>query len=115
MLKHVNRLTKRKEFAYIYKNAKSTFNKNLTLLYLPTKLKEPRIGISISKKVGKAHVRNKIKRQIREIVREMLPNLNQKFNYVFIVRPTMVNLTYLEIYNNVENVLKRANLISINI
>lgn len=112
MLNKTNRLTKRKEFSYIYKNAKSVSNKNIVLFYIPTKLKNPKIGISVSKKVGKAILRNKIKRQLREIIRKLLPSLNQKYNYVFVARENISELKYTEIESNVENALKKANLIS---
>jgi ribonuclease P protein component len=69
MLNKKFRLTKRKEFGYIYKNGKKFNTVNLTLVTIPTKLSNARFGFVLSKKVGHAFQRNKIKRQLSEIVR----------------------------------------------
>ena len=110
MLKKENRLTKRKEFGYIYKNGKYSYNNYLTLMYVPTKLKKPRIGFSISKKTGKAWLRNKVKRQLRDIVRNLTDNINSSYNYVFVTKPEITTLNYEQIKNAVVNVLEKANL-----
>ena len=110
MLKKENRLTKRKEFGYIYKNGKYVYNNYLTLMYVPTKLKNPRIGFSISKKTGKAWLRNKIKRQLRDVVRTLTESLNPSFNYVFVTKPEITTLNYNQIKDAVINVLNKAKL-----
>ena len=47
MLKQDNRLTKRKEFGYVYKHGKYAYNNYLTLIYVPSKLKDVRIGFFV--------------------------------------------------------------------
>ena len=47
MLKQDNRLTKRKEFGYVYKHGKYAYNNYLTLIYVPSKLKDVRIGFPV--------------------------------------------------------------------
>lgn len=111
MLKENNRLTKRKEFGYVYKHGKYVFNEFLTLMFVPTKLKTPRIGFSVSKKTGKAWLRNKIKRQLREIVRNLIESINPNFNYVFVTKPKITTLTYDEIRNALIDVLNKAQMI----
>lgn len=110
MLKEINRLTKRKEFGYIYKHGKYSFNNYLTLMYVQTKLKNPRIGFSISKKTGKAWLRNKIKRQLREIVKNLIENLNPNYNYVFVTKPEISNLNFNEIKDALIDVVNKAKL-----
>ncbi|MDY5041354.1 MAG: ribonuclease P protein component [Eubacteriales bacterium] len=111
MLNEVNRLTKRKEFGYIYKHGKYCYNNYLTLMYVPTKLKQPRIGFSVSKKTGKAWLRNKTKRQLRDIVRKMIDSINPCYNYVFITKPEITTLDYNKIKEAVVDVLTKANLV----
>ena len=53
--------------------------------YLPIE-NGPRVGIVVSKRFGKAVKRNKLKRQIREIVRGHLPHLG---NVAVVVLPRM--------------------------
>ena len=94
MLKEQNRIKKRKEFGYIHKNGNPIFGTNMVLLFTENKFKKVRVGFSVSKKVGKAHIRNKIKRQLRAIVREYMPNILTSTNYVIIAKPTIVDLSF---------------------
>ena len=109
MLQQNNRLTKRKEFGFVYKHGKYAYNNYLTLIFVPTKLKNVRIGFSVNKKIGKAHIRNKIKRQLREIVRLNLNNIAKNFNYVFVAKPEIINIDFEQMKISVLDVLQRAN------
>ena len=84
MLQSVNRLKKRKEFAYLYNNGTAKHTANLTLVYLPTKHRPLKVGFSVAKKIGKAHTRNLIKRRLREIVRGLIHTLPDNYNIAFI-------------------------------
>ena len=94
MLREQNRIKKRKEFGYIHKHGDPVFGTNIILLYTNNNFKKVRVGFSVSKKVGKAHVRNKIKRQLRAIVREYMPNIETSTNYVLIAKPTIANISF---------------------
>ena|SRR6266536_2076949 len=64
------RLSKRREFLYIQKRGMRSFGKFLVVIGLKAKnLSCGRVGITIPKKVGKAHDRNLIKRRVRHILR----------------------------------------------
>ena len=65
------KLRKDLEFKKVYKSGKNFWNRNLVLYKKENNLECTRIGISVSKKVGNAVVRNKIKRRIREIYRNL--------------------------------------------
>jgi len=103
MLKKEFRLTKRKEFGYIYKNGKRKSNKELQILYTPTWLSHPRFGFVLNKKVGKAVTRNRIKRQLSEITRLNLDAFHPKLNYVIVVNPDIIALDYNQIQQSVLN------------
>lgn len=94
MLSSPNRLKKRKEFAYMYRNGKTVASKYFVMCILPTKLAEPKIGFVVSKKLGKAHTRNLIKRRLRAIVRELLPKLDHKNNYIITAKEEAVALDF---------------------
>lgn len=53
-----------------------------------------RFGITCSSKVGGAVVRNKVKRQIRSLLREQPCPLLNSYTYVFIARPQIVAQPY---------------------
>ncbi len=108
MLKKENRLTKRKEFAFVYRKGEQASCKYINLLTVPTKLKTPRFGFSVSKKIGKAHQRNLVKRRLREIIRENMPKINAKFNYVFIAKPDICDLDYNQLKDIVINLLLKS-------
>lgn len=48
---------------------------------------EPRLGLAVPRKTGGAVVRNRIKRQLREIWRSQLPHVERGHDYVLIARP----------------------------
>ena len=110
MLPTVNRLKKRKEFAYIYKNGKKFNSKNLSIIVTNSKLNVTRIGFSVSNKVGKAVQRNKIKRQLRSIIREQLNNLRIHQNFVLIAHPSIMECDFSKIKAEVIYLLKKGNL-----
>lgn len=112
MLPKQNRLTKRKEFAYIYKNGKKVNSKNLSIQIVQSKFTEPRIGLSVSNKVGKAVIRNKIKRQLRAIIRKQLKNLRIHQNFVLIAHPSIVECDFSKIESEVLYIFKKGNLLN---
>ena len=112
MLPKKNRLKKRKEFAYIYKNGKKFNSKNLSLILTQSKLTDTKIGFSVSNKVGKAVVRNKIKRQLRAIVRKQLKQMRIHQNFVIIAHPTIVECDFSKIEAEVLYLLKKGNVLN---
>lgn len=80
---------------YSLKNSKAN---SLLVLYLrENNLEISRLGVSISKKVGKAHVRNKIKRQIKEIIRLNEDKIKLGYDLVFVVRVKAKDKSYQEL------------------
>ena len=110
MLSKENRLTKNKYFQYIYKKGEKVSSANITVVFAPTKLKPIKIGITVNNKIGDAVVR--VKRRLRAILRSLLKDLNQKYNYVIVVRPRIINLNFLEIRKELKYVLKKGNLLN---
>ena len=110
MLKSENRLKKRKEFAYLYNNGIAKHSSTLTLVYIPTKHRPLKVGFSISKKIGKAHTRNLVKRRLRACVRELVPTLKDNFNCVFIAKAGIEKLTYEKLCTEVTSLIKQSEL-----
>lgn len=72
-----------------------------------------RLGISISQKVSKkAVVRNRIKRQIRAIVRQLLPRISPGWQLVVVVRPGAQECEYAQFLRELEQLLVEAEVIN---
>ncbi len=109
MMQKVYRLRRRSSFDYIYKRGKSYSDANLVLLALDGKLTQPKVGFVVGKKVGKAVVRNKVKRRLRAIVRELIPDIKGHTSYVMVARSRSAELTYWELRQSVVALLVKAN------
>jgi ribonuclease P protein component len=113
MLKSENRLRKRKEFAYLYNHGDAKHTTNLTIVYHSTKYRTTKIGFSVTKKIGKAYVRNRVKRVLRAVVREFVPSIVKDYNIVFIAKSGIEELTFDMVKIQVESLLKKAELLKL--
>lgn len=109
------KLRKNNEFRTVYRRGKS-FSTDILVLYI-YKLniknkpeKENRVGISVSKKVGKSVIRSRVKRLIRESYRLNGSNLKQGYDLVFIARTTSKDKSFKEIEDSMKKLFKKAGL-----
>ena len=82
---------------------------------LPTDGEKPltRIDISISQKVSKkAVVRNRIKRQIRAVLRQLLPRLSPGWQLIVVVRPGAQECDYAQFLRELEQLLAEAEVLN---
>ncbi|MHC6181545.1 ribonuclease P protein component [Clostridium sp. JNZ X4-2] len=106
----VYRIKKNAEFRVVYKRGRS-FSNNLLVLYIYRNKKNiNRLGISISKRVGKSVERNRIKRLIKEICRLDVKDIKIGYDLVFIARNLSNGKNYIEIGNSIKNLIKKAGL-----
>jgi ribonuclease P protein component len=72
----------------VYRQGRSVSTRFLTLWWYKREeaIGEPRLGFAVPKAVGNAVVRNRIKRQLREIVRARLASVPAENDYVIVVR-----------------------------
>ncbi len=112
MLKRGNRLKKNKHFNYIYKKGQNVSMGDMSLVFIKAKVKPFKVGFSVSNKVGKAVVRNKVKRRMRETFSSILPLADRRYNYIFVAKPNLANKNYLEIKQNMLAIIKKAGLLN---
>lgn len=84
-MKAINRLKKSSDFQKIIQKGKSFKSDSLSVFHQNAELPYVRIGISVSKRLGNAVKRNKIKRQIRAIIAECV-DYTKKKDVVIIAR-----------------------------
>jgi ribonuclease P protein component len=63
------RLRKADEFKAVYAGGKKKSSRSFDVFILPNERKLTRFGLTTSRKLGKAHDRNRIRRRVREILR----------------------------------------------
>jgi ribonuclease P protein component len=82
-----HRLTHAREFETVFDARVRESKGPLTIYALPNTLEHPRLGISISRRVGIAPKRNRIKRLLREAFRFGQHDLPRGYDWVIVVRP----------------------------
>ena len=105
------KIRKNIEFRTVYRRGKS-FSNQLLVLYIYKNRKElNRVGISVSKKVGKSVIRSKVKRLISESYRLNKNSIKKGYDLVFIARTGSNDKNYVEIERSLKNLFKRAGLL----
>ena len=82
-----HRLRAKADFAAVFDANARQSRGPLTVLALPNNLPHPRIGLILSRRVGSATRRNRIKRLLRESFRLMQYDLPRGYDFAVIVRP----------------------------
>ena len=87
------RLSRSAEFERVYRQGRSTANRHLVLYAFPNAASDrPRLGLSVSRKVGGAVERNKVKRMLRESFARVEPTLREGQDVVLVARPSAAEL-----------------------
>jgi|SRR5947209_19807155 len=111
MLPKGHRLTRSRDFARARRFGRSASSPLVALYVLPVRSPDTRVGFSVSKKVGKATVRNRVKRRMREAVRHQLPRLRPGQDLVFIARPAAADASYHELAEVIEFLLHKRGVV----
>jgi len=103
------RLTKPEQYALVHNKGSSWSNNLVVMKALPNALTFSRYGFSVSRRVGKAVTRNRVKRLLREILQQTL--LQPGWDIVFIARVPVARANYAELERTIESLLSRAKLL----
>lgn len=105
----VYKIQKNHDFRVVYNRGKAVSNKLFVIyIYKNRRNINNRLGISISKKVGKSVIRNKIRRRIYEVYRLNQENLKSGYDIVFIARVGAKNRKYEDIEKSILSLFKKG-------
>lgn len=94
-MKREHRILKNEQFQVIYRKGKLIRTPLCYGYYLPNDLNLLRVGFAVSKKVGNAVVRNKIKRQLRAIVRPYVQT--HRGDFVFVAKKDLLLYSFADL------------------
>lgn len=117
MLATPHRLKKSRDFGVVYRKGSRQSTKYLVLrahrVSITAQRTPIRIGFSISQKVSKrAVVRNRIKRQLRAVCRQLLPELQPGWDVVIVVRTAAVQCDYLQFLQQLRKLFADAEILN---
>jgi ribonuclease P protein component len=102
-------LTKPQQYSLVYSKGNSWASSLIIMKAMPNGLSLSRYGLSVSKRVGKAVVRNRIKRLLREILR--MESFKTGWDIILIARPAAAEVDYVSLKNSVITLLTQADLL----
>ncbi len=113
MLPRENRLKKKKDFERVFKEGKFLKNNSFILGFVKNELENvSRFGIIVSSKVSKKSViRNKIKRRIRAIIRDLLLKTTPGIDAVLIALPLTVQHNFYELKEQLIALFEKAKIL----
>ena len=106
-MKKRNIIQKKKEFTEIIEKCPYKKNEYYIIYYRENKEKHNRYGITVPKKTGKAIIRNKIKRRIKNIIDLNEKNMYKFYDYVIIIRKRIIELDYLSMQKNLISLISK--------
>jgi len=110
-LPKTKRLAKRREFLSVYEKGQKIVSRYVVLFFAANALPHSRIGITATKKLGKANIRNRLKRWTREVYRRQREPLaidQRSLDVVVNVKPNAADATYQDYARDLGRALARV-------
>jgi ribonuclease P protein component len=105
------RLAKRRDFLRVYETGRKLFCRYAVLFFASNDLSHSRLGVTATKKLGNANVRNRLKRWTREVYRRRRAPLDlddRRVDIVVNVKPNASEVTFHEFSEDVGRALQRV-------
>lgn len=110
-MKSALRLRRSTDFAYVRQHGSVYKHHKMLFSYVENQQTHNRYGFVVSKKVGGAVVRNRVKRRLREAIYQIHPLLNQGYDIVIIARPSIVEQPFEEFLRICNKLCYKASLV----
>ena len=103
------RIRKKKDFQALYSEGKRYFTENFIIFIRKNGLEFPRLGITVTRKYGKAVKRNRMKRLIREFFRQNKKLFKVGYDYLIVVKKDCKLKNYWQVKEELERFLAQGN------
>lgn len=110
MLDRAHRLTRSRDIQRVFQRGTRVSTRHMTLLSLPGSAAATRLAFVTSKKVGKAVVRNRIRRRVREAIRLLGGGLTSGRDVVITIRHLPESVDCEMLREEVRYLLKKSQL-----
>ncbi len=108
-MKNTQSLKLNRDFRRVYKS--ESFVGGYTVVYMrKNRYSFNRLGLTVGKNVGKAVVRNRLKRLMRESYRLMEDELKSGYDFIIVARNRAVDKTFVQIRQDIAYAMKKLNL-----
>lgn len=97
------RLRKDREYTVVYKRGKRYWNHQFTMVVKKNNLQGTRVGFSVNKKYGNAVERNRIKRQLREIIRIHYKTMKKGYDIIIIPKKNTKEMNYTQLEKSIKH------------
>jgi len=103
-------LKKNYQFRIVYNKGKSVANKSIVLFAYRNGEDINRFGVSVSKKIGNAVVRNRIRRRLKESYRRLEAELPRGYDIIALARTPITEASFAELHIGLARLLQRQNI-----
>jgi ribonuclease P protein component len=104
---HSCRIVRTVDYKSIYKSGKKIHSENFVLFYCRNEIGHARLGITVSRKIGCASIRNRTKRLFREIFRRSSDALPENLDFVVNAKSGCAGIRYQDLRREFINASKR--------
>lgn len=110
MLRKHLRLRRRDDFERLRRSGETRTQTLMTLSMLPNALTHNRYGFIVSRQLGGAASRNRVRRQLREAIRMLHPSLREGYDIVIIARRALVGQPFAVIVRTIHELSRDSGL-----
>mgnify|MGYP001206778379 FL=1 len=108
-----HRLVDRRDFQEVYKKGRSVANAQFVVYFLKRgDVGAFRAGVSAGRKLGKAVVRNRVRRLVKEALRLNAERISPGYDIIVVVRKAAVGLSFAEVQRCLLHALRKASLLN---